>query len=52
MEKNKQIHFRVSEADDKAFRDAADKHGLDLSVWLREVAKQAAGLHSLLRDDK
>lgn len=36
--------MRVSAEDKQAIADAAKRDGLDLSVWLRQVALRAAGV--------
>jgi uncharacterized protein (DUF1778 family) len=39
-----QFNLRVQPDEMAAFRKAADRAGLDLSAWLRQVARRAAGL--------
>lgn len=39
-----QINIRLSTAELEAFRKAADRAGLDLSAWLRQLARRAAGM--------
>jgi antitoxin component of RelBE/YafQ-DinJ toxin-antitoxin module len=44
------VNFRVEPDERAAFAAAADRCGLTLSAWLREVALAAAGESDLLRD--
>lgn len=44
------INFKASEVERDAFHAAAERCGLSLSAWLREVALAAAGESDLLRD--
>jgi hypothetical protein len=39
-----QFNLTTTEAEMVAFRKAADRSGLDLSAWLRQLARRAAGL--------
>lgn len=44
------VNFKVSESERAAFHAAAERCGVSLSAWLREVALAAAGESRLLRD--
>jgi len=39
-----QFNFRCTEQEITAFRAAAERSGLDVSNWLRQLARRAAGL--------
>jgi hypothetical protein len=42
--KDDMVRMRVSAGDKKALTEAANRVGLELSVWLRQLAFRAAGL--------
>lgn len=44
------VNFKAREDEREALRAAAERCGLTLSAWLREVALAAAGRSDLLRD--
>jgi uncharacterized protein (DUF1778 family) len=44
------INFRATESERKALHAAAERCGMTLTAWLREVALAAAGESDLLRD--
>lgn len=46
------INFKVSDEERDAFKAAAERCGLSLSAWLREVGLAAAGESELLRSLK
>lgn len=50
MSRDVLINFKASEPERAAFHAAAERCGLTLSAWLREVALAAAGESDLLRD--
>jgi uncharacterized protein (DUF1778 family) len=37
------VRFRVTDEQKEAFLSAAEKEGLDVSAWLRQLALRAAG---------
>jgi len=42
--KNQVVRMRISAEHKKALEDAAARDGLELSVWLRQLALRAAGV--------
>lgn len=41
-ERDRQITLRVTEAENKAFRDKADAVGMDLNTWIRQACRKFA----------
>lgn len=44
------LNFKCTEAERDAFKAAAERCGMSLSAWLREIALAGAGESDLLRD--
>jgi uncharacterized protein (DUF1778 family) len=50
MTRDVMVNFKATEPERDAFKAAADRCGMSLSAWLREVALAAAGESDLLRE--
>ena len=44
VRKDEVVRFRASSEQKKAFEEAAEREGLEVSAWLRQLALRAAGV--------
>lgn len=48
--KSEKLQFRLTEEEDDAFRREAQKKGISVSEWLRQLGRREAGLGSMMKE--